>query len=383
MVRRLNLDGGDQTGGMPTMAPPVAPPAMPTMAPPIAPPVPSFATPATIPAAPPTFAKEASVPAAPRPKPPIALEAISDVGNEAQSNLSTVTNRLAQESKLSDMDEMGVLLQNTMLAAKGYDPQNLLKSGIFGFFKAKKDQLAMKFDSVDGIVNKLVAQVEQKAAREKQRASEMASMRETNEQYANALKPQFEYLYQVADWMEANKPVAIDGDMESAQYLNDWNTVINFARVRADNLERAKVFAHQQSAIMGGMRQNAINLSATLTELKNTSIPTLKTSFILYIQNMEMKKNADFADKVNAVTNEAARKNAELHGQNSEQIARSVNRSNYEMSTLQANYDSVVKSLDTAARINAEEAQRRKTELPQILKLGEDLSKRLAQPNAA
>lgn len=363
MVRRLNFDDNSNAA---------TPPATPTLAPTS----PSLTT--LMPQ--PSFTPPAVVPSSGQPVPPMTLDQIGSVGKQAQSQLSTVVSRLAQDAKLSDMDEMGKLLSDTMLAAKGYDPQKLFKGGLFGWLKAKKEQISMRFDSVDGVVNKLVIEVEGKSQRMRQRAQELEQMRVSNEQYAAELVPQFEHLEQVADWMEQNKPVATPNDMQAAQYLSDWNTVIAFARKRADDLRRAKEFAHQQTAIMGGMRTNAINLAQTLSDLKETSIPTLKTSFVLYVQNMEQKKTAEFADGVNQMTNEAARKNAEMLGQNTEAITRAVNRSNYELSTLQANYEAIINSIDVAARITAEEAQRRKNELPQIEKLGQDLTARLAQP---
>ncbi len=373
MVKRLSL-GGDETA-VQTATTPTAPDATvrgfaPAVA--AAPAMPAFMNPTPVAAS--------SVPALIQK--PLTLEEIGALGSKAQGQLSAVTSRLAQDAKLSDMDEMGKLLANTMLAAKGYDPQNLFKGGLFGWMKAKKEQVSMRFDSVDGVVNKLVVEVDAKAQKMRTRSQELADMRTANEQYAEELVPQFTHLEAVADWMENNRPAVIDGDMQSAQYLNDWNTVITFARVRADNLKRAKEFAHQQSAIMGGMRTNAINLAQTLSDLKETAIPTMKTSFILYVQNIEQKNTADFADNLRGMTNEVAIKNAQQFGQNTEQITRSVNASNYELATLQANFTAITNALDTAAKITAEEAQRRKNELPQIEQLGRDLSARLAKPSA-
>lgn len=359
--RRLNFD-----------TVPSAPPAAPVSAPPAPPSLSTLVQP-------PSVASVPAVQAAPV-KLPITLDQVGQVGGDIQGQIATVTSKITGVAKTSDMDEMGKLLTDTIMAAKGYDPKNLFKNGLWGLLKAKKDQISMKFDNVDKTVDRLVQQVDQHINKFRQRVGDLDQLAIANKQYHDSLQPQIDYLNETADWMEQNQPQVDPNDPMSAQYVQDWLTVINFARKRADDLHRAKVLAQQQAAQIQQMKTNSTALAQKFGDIKVTTIPAMKQTFTLYVINMEQKKGAEFADQIDSTNDQVLKRNAELLGQNTTAIQTSLNRSNISMDALQANYDSIVRSLDETLRIQKEEAQRRKNEQPKLEQLSQDLSARLARP---
>jgi hypothetical protein len=82
-------------------------------------------------------------------KPPITMEEVGQIGSNAQAQIAQVTSKITGVAKTSDMDAMGKLLTDTIMAAKGYDPNNLFKGRLFGFMKAKGNQIQLRFDTVD------------------------------------------------------------------------------------------------------------------------------------------------------------------------------------------------------------------------------------------
>jgi uncharacterized protein YaaN involved in tellurite resistance len=310
---------------------------------------------------------------------PVSIDDIAKMGSEAQTQIANVTSRITSVAKTSEIDEMGELLTSTIMAAKGYDPNNLFKGGLFGFFKAKGTQIRMKFDNVDQTVERLVKEVDVKIAHFRQRVVDLDAMGIANEQYHRDLKPQMERCIAIADWMEANQPPVDPNDAMSGQKVQNWNAVAAYARKRSGDLHAARVLAEQQAAQIDQMKLNSSALAQKFGDIKVTTIPILKTTFTLYIINLEQKKGAEMTDMIDETTQKALMKNAQTLGQNTVQIHTSLNRANISMEALQANYEAVVKSLDETKRLQNEMKQRVAADTPKLEQLSRDLSTRLAQ----
>lgn len=310
---------------------------------------------------------------------PLTIEQVGEIGSTAQQEIAAVTSKITGVAKTSDMDAMGKLLGDTILAAKGYDPNNLFKGGLFGFMKAKSSQISMKFDSVDKTVDRLIQQVDQKVAHFRQRVQDLEAMRVANIKYREELTPQIEKAIQIADWMDANPPATDENDPMSGQKLQDWLTVASFARKRGDDLRRAQVLADQQSAQIQQMKLNSSALAQKFNDIKVTTIPAMKTTFTLYVANMEQMKGAEMADNIDSLTNTAIQKNAELLGKNTVAIHTSLTRSNISMESLNKNFAAIVQSLDDVKRIHAEMKTRIAAEQPALEQLSKDLTLKLAQ----
>ncbi len=309
---------------------------------------------------------------------PFTLEQVGNYGTEIQTQLAEVTTKITGTTKTSDMDEVGKLLTDTIMAAKGYDPKSLFKGGLFGLFKAKSSQLRMKFDSVDQTVDRLIAQVDDRIVRFKDRVNDLSALADANNKYYDSLTEQIMFLSERADWMEANKPVVVPDNPMSAQYVQDWITVISFARKRADDLRRAQILAQQQSAQIQQMKTNSIALAQKFGDVKVTTIPAMKQTFNLYILNVEQQKGAEFAKSVDTLNNDVIQRNAAMLGANTTAIHTALTQSNISMETLTVNHNSIIHALDEVKRINAEMKNRLATEGPKLEQLSQDLSTRLS-----
>ncbi len=310
---------------------------------------------------------------------PLTMEEVGTFGVKAQQQTAEVTNRIAQSSKTSDMDEVGKILTDTIMAAKGYDPKNLFKGGFFNFFKAKSNEVKMKFDTVDKTVERLVGQIDGRVALFRQRIRDLEQMAIENHKYHDALTGEIEALRERAEWMDANAPDVDPNDPMSATRRQQWLSVAAYAHKRANDLHGAQVLAQQQQAQIGMMADNSAALALKFQDVKVTTIPALKNTFSLYILNLEQKKGAEFANSVDSMTEEAIKKNAALLGQNTIMVNTALTRANISIEALQATHDAVIQSLNDVERIRNEMKTRIATETPRLEQLSQDLSKRLAQ----
>ncbi len=310
---------------------------------------------------------------------PLTMDEVGQFGTRAQGQLAAVTDRITAEAKTTDMDEVGKLLTNTIMAAKGYDPNNLFKGGFFGFFKAKSTEITMKFDTVDKTVERLVGQIDQRINLFRTRVRDLEQLAIQNREFHDSLDAEIEGITARADWMEANIPEVDPNEPMSATDRQNWLTVVNYARKRADDLRRAQVLAQQQQAQIALMANNSAALALKFGDIKVTTIPSLKQTFTLYVLNLEQKKGAEFATTVDDLTDETLKKNAALLGQNTVMINTALTRSNVSLEALQANHDAVIKSLEDVERIRADMKKRLTDEAPKLEKLSSDLTQRLAR----
>lgn len=306
------------------------------------------------------------------------LPEIISTGQLEAGQITVTADKINSIAKMSDMDEIGELFTKTMMTAKGYDPENLMKGGIFSFIRGKATQMQIKFDSVDGSVKKLVGEVDKRIALFIQRLGDIKQMRAENEQTRAALEVKVAELLHRADWMDANVPEIDPNDSNSAARRQEWLTVAMFARQRADNLDRAKINAEQQHALLGMTANNSALLAMKFGIIKETTVPAMKINFAMAVMNNEQTKGVAFADMLDAETNAAIQKNAKTIGQNVTATNTSLARSSISIETLQVQHDAITKALDEVERIRAETKARLVAEAPKLKQLSSDLTKRLA-----
>jgi uncharacterized protein YaaN involved in tellurite resistance len=335
----------------------------------------------------PTVQASAPVPAVQTPSRAVVLtmDEASNAGGGSQMAIAEATKKITAIAKTSDMDELGKLLSETLMAAKGYD-MNSMKGGgggIFGFLKRKGEEIRSRYEKVDGTVTRLVGQIDQRVNLFATRVNDLKSIAVQNRTYHDALTDEIVHMEEGVAYMEANPPAVDPTDSFSAQKAQEWQTVIAWARKRADDLRRAQIVAQQQDAQINLMVQNSTALTQKFKDLKVTTLPLLQQTFTLYIINMEQAKGAEFATSIDNLSDETMKKNAALLGQNTVAIQTSLNRSNFSVEAITANHDAVLKALDDIERIRAETKTRLANEAPLLEQKSRELAARLAQrPNS-
>lgn len=310
----------------------------------------------------------------------LSLDDTSKAGQSTQLAIADATKKITAIAKTSDMDELGALLSQTLIAAKGYDPESKGGSGLFGFLKRKGEELRARYEKVDGTVTRLVGQIDQRVALFNKRVGDLGQIAIQNRTYHDSLNGEIEHLREGVAYMEANPPAVDPSDPFSAQKAQEWQTVVAWARKRADDLVRAQVVAQQQDAQINLMQQNSRALAQKFTDLKATTLPLLQQTFTLYIINMEQAKGAEMATTIDDLASKTMQENARKLGQNTVAIHTALNRSNFSIEDINANKDAVIKALDDIERIRNETKQRLATEAPQLEQASRELAERLARP---
>lgn len=363
---------GSQTGGAPSVtATDITPTVMPSVA----------ATPTS---------NGALVPSSPTPNyalPQVVLtmDDTTKAGGNAQVAIASATQKIVSIAKTSDMDELGAMLGETLTLAKGYDPNSLNanKGGLFNLFKRKVESIRQRYETVDSSVTRMVQEMDRRVDLFSGRCQDLQQIGQQNRAYHDSLDKDIEYLEQGVAYMELNPPEVDPTDPFSAQKAQEWQTVIAWARKRADDLRRAQIVAQQQDAQINLMIQNSRALAQKFRDLKATTLPILQQTFTLYIINVEQAKGAEMATKIDDLTDAGLKKNAAELGQNTKNIHQALNRSNISVEAIEANHKAVLDSLDEIEKIRAETKERLAREAPLLEQKSRELAARLAQPPKA
>jgi uncharacterized protein YaaN involved in tellurite resistance len=130
------------------------------------------------------------------------------------------------------------------------------------------------------------------------------------------------------------------------------------------------------------MKQNARQLVQTFNDLKSTTLPIWQNVFSQYLISLDQQRGARLATNVSDATNEAIRRNAELLGQNTKEIAEARQRPVIDLKTLQDNQAALFATLDAVALAEENGRKARAEAAPQLAALEKGLIARFAPGGA-
>jgi len=315
----------------------------------------------------------------PVPQKPLELMEIGEVGKVQMEGMSGVTQRLMTNAKGSDLDEMGKLVGNLLVAAKGYDPKTLGKGGLFTWGKTKAQQFQNRFTTVDTQVNQLVGQIDQRTQHFRSRVPDLESMRVDTIKFHDDLGDQIEEMNRRIEWMELNPPSVDPNDPMDGQKLATWNQVIQLGRKRADDLRRVQFLAQQALPQIEQSKVNCAMLVQKFSDIKATTIPAWQQLLAAYIIQLEIQKGVEMTENIDDAFNEAVKKSSDLNRSNSVRVATSLARSSIDMSTLQHTQQNLLATIDEVKNIALQGQQRLAQERPMIEQMSKELSNKLSK----
>lgn len=309
---------------------------------------------------------------------PFTLAEVVDYGKPAAMAASAVSAKITGSARAGDIDEVGVALNKLLTGAQQYDPSKLGKGGFMGFFKRKKRELDSHFNTVNQSVTALAGDVQKHIGHFQGRIGDLEALKAENEARYHELGAAMVKANERIAWMEANPPQVDASNPMSAQHRQNWQTVIDYAKKRVDDLRRAQVLCEMQQPQIEMMQTNAGMLVMKFGEVQTTTLPQLQMGFSLYIANMEAAKGADFSKQIDDTNNDLISRNAAQLGVTTVKVREQMARSSVDLVTLQKVKDELFKTMDETKRIQSELSTRLAAEAPLLEQQSQDLANRLA-----
>ena len=307
-------------------------------------------------------------------------------GAAAQKNIASFSENTLNSVRTKDLGEIGDALAGLVGELQNFGQEE--KSGIFGFFQKKKNDLeAMKaqYAKAETNVNKIVEVLEGHQLTLMKDIAMLDQMYELNTKYYKELTMYIlagkKRLAQVrAEEVEAlRKKAAASGAQEDAQAYNDLVNMCSRFEKKIHDLELTRMISIQMGPQTRLIQNNdALMLEKIQSSLVNT-IPLWKSQMVLAL-GLEHSRQATAAQNaVTNMTNELLQKNADMLKMGTVETANEAERGIVDIQTLQHTNQQLISTLDEVMRIQQEGAQKRREAELELGRIEGELKQKLLE----
>ena len=307
-------------------------------------------------------------------------------GAAAQKNIASFSENTLNSVRTKELGEIGQSLAGLVGELQNFGQEE--KSGIFGFFQKKKNDLeAMKaqYAKAETNVNKIVAVLEGHQVTLMKDIAMLDQMYDLNTKYYKELTMYIlagkKRLRQVkeTDLEALRKKAAETGAQEDAQAYNDLANMCSRFEKKIHDLELTRMISIQMGPQTRLIQNNdALMLEKIQSSLVNT-IPLWKSQMVLAL-GLEHSRQATAAQSaVTNMTNELLQKNADMLKMGTIETAREAERSVVDIQTLQHTNQQLISTLDEVMKIQQEGAQKRREAEVELGRIEGELKQKLLE----
>ena len=307
-------------------------------------------------------------------------------GAAAQKNIASFSENTLNSVRTKDLGEIGQSLAGLVGELQNFGQEE--KSGIFGFFQKKKNELeAMKaqYAKAESNVNKIVAVLEGHQVTLMKDIAMLDQMYDLNTKYYKELTMYIlagkKRLQQVREnELEAlRKKAAESGAQEDAQAYNDLANMCSRFEKKIHDLELTRMISIQMGPQTRLLQNNdTLMLEKIQSSLVNT-IPLWKSQMVLAL-GLEHSRQATAAQSaVTNMTNELLKKNADMLKMGTLETAKEAERSVVDLETLQHTNQQLISTLDEVMKIQQDGAQKRKEAEVELGRIEGELKQKLLE----
>ena len=307
-------------------------------------------------------------------------------GAAAQKNIASFSENTLNSVRTKDLGEIGQSLAGLVGELQHFGQEE--KSGFFGFFQKKKNDLeAMKaqYAKAETNVNKIVEVLEGHQVTLMKDIAMLDQMYDLNTKYYKELTMYIlagkKRLKQVRenDLEALRKKAAETGAQEDAQAYNDLANMCSRFEKKIHDLELTRMISIQMGPQTRLIQNNdALMLEKIQSSLVNT-IPLWKSQMVLSL-GLEHSRQATAAQNaVTNMTNQLLQKNADLLKMGTIETAKEAERSVVDIQTLQHTNQQLISTLDEVMKIQQDGAQKRKEAELELGRIEGELKQKLLE----
>jgi len=311
---------------------------------------------------------------------------ILQYGAAAQKNIAGFSENALQNVRTKDLGEVGDALSSLVVELKTFGQEE--KSGIFGFFQKKKNEMeSIKagYSKAEVNVDKIVRILENHQVTLMKDIAMLDQMYELNTKYYKELtmyilagKKRLDYL-RTHDLEDMRKKAEQSGAQEDAQAYNDFANLCNRFEKKLHDLELTRMISIQMGPQTRLLQNNdTLMLEKIQSSLVNT-IPLWKSQMVLAL-GLEHSRQATAAQSaVTNMTNDLLKKNADMLKMGTIETAKEAERSVVDIQTLQHTNQQLISTLDEVMKIQQDGTQKRKEAEVELGRIEGELKQKLLE----
>ena len=307
-------------------------------------------------------------------------------GAAAQKNIASFSENALNNVRTKDLGAVGEALSSLVVELKTFGQPE--KSGIFGFFQKKRNELLSlkaSYDKAEVNVDKIVAILENHQVTLMKDIAMLDQMYDLNTKYYKELtmyilagKKALEKARTV-QLEQLRKKAAESGAQEDAQAYNDYANLCNRFEKKLHDLELTRMISIQMGPQTRLLQNNdTLMLEKIQSSLVNT-IPLWKSQMVLALGLEHSRQATEAQSAVSNMTNELLKKNADMLKMGTVETAKEAERSVVDIETLQHTNQQLIATLDEVIQIQKDGAVKRKEAELELGRIEGELKQKLLE----
>ena len=308
-------------------------------------------------------------------------------GAASQQNVASFSDAALANVRSKDLDEVGDMISGLVVELRGFANEEDSK-GIFGFFKKKRNELAMlkeRYDSAENNVTDIANALEDHQVQLMKDISMLDQLYELNLQYFKELsmyvaagKKRLEE-FRAQDVQAAFDRAKASGLAEDAQAANDLQAKGDRFEKKIHDLELTRNISIQMAPQIRLLQNNnSLMVEKIQSSLVNT-IPLWKSQMVLTLglANSESAMKAQRA--VTDITNDLLKQNAQKLRQGTIETAKESERGIVDIETLKQTNQTLINTLDEVMTIQQQGREKRRAAEAELQVIEEQLKNKLLE----
>ncbi|MCL1925213.1 MAG: toxic anion resistance protein [Defluviitaleaceae bacterium] len=307
-------------------------------------------------------------------------------GSAAQNNIAKFSDSILQNVKTRDVQsEIGKDLTDLAITIKDFDEDGE-KKGAFSIFKKAKssvDKLAIKYESVEKTIDRVVSSLEN---HERQLMKDVAVLDQIYEKNFEYFKDLSHYIAAGEEKLEEYKNTTIEeqrkialteGTQLEIQKLNDMENHANRFEKKLHDLKLSKTISLQMAPQIRLIQNNNTTLIEKIQSSIVNSIPLWKNQIVISLGIHNSQKALKAQKEITDMTNELLMKNSEMLKQGSLEIAREAEKSIVSTETLKKTNENLIATINGVLEIQKKGSEERRLAENEIQRIEEELKRAL------
>lgn len=317
-------------------------------------------------------------------------KSIIEFGTEAQRDIALFSDTILDSIRAKDSGYVGDILSDLMLKLDDLKVKNISSSG--GYFEkipflknfaTSIKKFMNRYERLSSELDKIIQQLDESRVQLLKDVTMLDNLYEKNLDYMKALNV---YIMagqkKVEELKEHELPVLMQKAAESpdpalSQKAKDLSQQINRFEKKLHDLKLSRMISLQTAPQIRLIQSNdQVLVEKIQTSILNT-IPLWKNQVVIAISLFRQKNAYQMQRSVTETTNDLLKTNAELLKENSREVALESERGIVELETLKSVHENLMSTISETLNIQREGRAKRQHVENQLLKLENDLKKRL------
>ena len=286
-------------------------------------------------------------------------------GNAAQKNIADFSDSVLSSTRTKDAGEVGGLLKELVTNAREFEHVEeggsfLSKIPIVGSMVKKADDMKMRYDKISTQIARIEGGLENAKQKMMKDIVLYDTLYEKNLEYFKQLE-----IYirageeKVAEMRQQTLPkleaqAAVSNNPMAAQVVQDFKGTLDRFEKKVTDLKITKTIAVQTAPQLRLIQNNDKILADRVQSAIYNTIPLWKNQMVIALGLSQQQNVLKMQQRVNDMTNELLKKNAEMLKQNSIGTAKENQRSIVDIETVKKVNDELIATIQETVRIQDE-----------------------------